>query len=294
MKYSFILLWFITSSILADGIPESYFSTDNPRLNAQEKAGLEIARRWQANQGGLSPVAGQDGSVRFLYEAQQPSIVCAVLQVCDIELQQAEQVNSIHIGDQARWLIEPAITGSGSTETQHIIVKPMDVGLETTLIVTTDRRTYHLRLRSHRKEFMPRISFIYRDDLDAKWQALKARKEQEQIVKNIRTIPETGEYLNDLDFSYTVAGKASWKPLRVYNNGVKTIIQMPGTISQQEAPTLLIVRKDGDIFRDEETVMVNYRMQGDRYIVDSIFDKAILIAGVGNSQDRVTITRGNP
>ncbi|TXH83454.1 MAG: P-type conjugative transfer protein TrbG, partial [Thauera aminoaromatica] len=35
----------------------------------------------------------------------------------------------------------------------------------------------------------------------------------------------------------------------------------------------------------------NYRVQGDRYIVDTIFDKAILIAGVGRSQDRVTITR---
>lgn len=27
--------------------------------------------------------------------------------------------------------LAPAITGSGATETQHIIIKPMDVGLET-------------------------------------------------------------------------------------------------------------------------------------------------------------------
>jgi type IV secretion system protein VirB9 len=38
--------------------------------------------------------------------------------------------------------------------------------------------------------------------------------------------------------------------------------------------------------------MVNYRLQGDRYIVDTVFDKAILIAGVGGNQRRVTITRG--
>jgi type IV secretion system protein VirB9 len=38
--------------------------------------------------------------------------------------------------------------------------------------------------------------------------------------------------------------------------------------------------------------MVNYRIQGDRYIVDTIFDKAILIAGVGGSQDKVTIVKG--
>lgn len=38
--------------------------------------------------------------------------------------------------------------------------------------------------------------------------------------------------------------------------------------------------------------MVNYRLQGDRYIVDALFDKAMLIAGVGSRQRRVTITRG--
>ena len=53
-----------------------------------------------------------------------------------------------------------------------------------------------------------------------------------------------------------------------------------------------MVRKDGGLFTDDETVLVNYRIQGDRYIVDTIFDKALLIAGVGSSQDRVVITRG--
>jgi len=73
--------------------------------------------------------------------------------------------------------------------------------------------------------------------------------------------------------------------------GRKTIIEMPGTMEQTEAPTLLVVRREGGIFRDEETVMVNYRVQGNRYIVDTVFDRAILIAGVGGSQDRVTISR---
>ena len=54
---------------------------------------------------------------------------------------------------------------------------------------------------------------------------------------------------------------------------------------------VLVVRKDGDLFSDEENILVNYRVQGARYIVDTVFDKAILIAGVGSSQDRVTITR---
>ena len=273
-----------------DNLADLYFSTQNPKLTPQEKAAIAIAEKWQAASAtGIKPVPGTDGSIRYLFGAQEPSIVCAVLQVCDVELQAGEQVNSIHLGDTARWTVEPAITGSGLAEIQHLIIKPMDVGLETSLIVTTNRRTYHFRLRSHRTQFMPRVAFTYTEDALVKWDALKTREAKE---KQERTIPQTGEYLGDLNFAYSVDGTVAWKPVRVYNDGQKTIIQMPAAMAQTEAPTLLVVRKDGGLFTDDETVLVNYRIQGDRYIVDTIFDKAILIAGIGSGQDRVVITRG--
>jgi type IV secretion system protein VirB9 len=165
----------------------------------------------------------------------------------------------------------------------------MDVGLETSLIVSTDRRTYHLRLRSHRSEFMPRVGFTYPEEALAKWDAIKTRAGRE---RQDRTLAGTGEYLGDLSFAYEVSGTAAWKPVRVYNDGKKTIIQMPASMQQAEAPALLVVRKEGSLFKDDDTVMVNYRVQGDRYIVDAVFDKAVLVAGVGRGQDRVTITRG--
>ena len=273
-----------------DNLADLYFSSQNPKLTPQEKAAIAIAEKWQAASAtGIKPVPGTDGSIRYLFGAQEPSIVCAVLQVCDVELQAGEQVNSIHLGDTARWTVEPAITGSGLAEIQHLIIKPMDVGLETSLIVTTNRRTYHFRLRSHRTQFMPRVAFTYTEDALVKWDALKTREVKE---KQERTIPQTGEYLGDLNFAYSVDGTVAWKPVRVYNDGQKTIIQMPAAMAQTEAPTLLVVRKDGGLFTDDETVLVNYRIQGDRYIVDTIFDKAILIAGIGSGQDRVVITRG--
>ena len=268
---------------------DAYFSKQNPVLTPQEKAAVAIAQKWQAaSSTGMKPVAGPEGSVRFVYGAQQVNVVCAVLQVCDIELQPGEQVNNLNVGDP-RFTVEPAISGIGAAEVQHLIVKPLDVGLETSLVVTTNRRTYHIRLRSHRTDFMPRVGFTYTEDAIAKWDAIRTREVKE---KQERTIPKTGEYLGDLNFGYEVTGSVAWKPIRVYNDGVKTIIQMPSAMTQTEAPTLLVVRKDGGLFTDDETVMVNYRVQGDRYVVDTIFDKAILIAGVGSSQDRVTITKG--
>lgn len=272
-----------------DNLADAYFSKQNPTLTPQEKAAVAIAQKWQAASAtGIKPVSGPEGSVRFIYGAQQINVVCAVLQVCDIALQPGEQVNNLNVGDP-RFTVEPAISGAGVAEVQHLIIKPLDVGLTTSLVVTTNRRTYHIRLRSHRTEFMPRVGFIYTEDALAKWDAIKTREVQQ---KQEQTIPQTKEYLGDLNFAYDVSGSAAWKPVRVYNDGVKTIIQMPTAMAQTEAPTLLVVRKDGSLFSDDETVMVNYRVQGDRYIVDTIFDKAILIAGVGSNQDRVTITKG--
>lgn len=273
----------------AEDIADKYFNKNNPVLTAQEQAAINIAKRWtNQSASGIKPVAGANGTINFVYGAQRPSVVCAPLQVCDVALQSGEQVNSINLGDTARWTIEPAVTGFGSNEVQHLIIKPMDAGIETSLVVTTNRRSYHLRLRSHRTEYMPKISFTYPEDALAKWDAIKSR---EVAQRSNDTIPTTGEYLGDLSFDYSVSGSASWKPVRVFNDGRKTIIQMPGQMAQTEAPTLLVVRRDGGIFREAETVMVNYRIQGDRYIVDTVFDKAIMITGVGKTQDRVTITR---
>ena len=81
----------------------------------------------------------------------------------------------------------------------------------------------------------------------AKWETIKHRETKERQEK---TIPKTGEYLGDLNFDYAITsnGDIAWKPVRVYNDGQKTIIQMPAAMAQTEAPTLLVIRKEGDIF----------------------------------------------
>jgi P-type conjugative transfer protein TrbG len=275
----------------SDELADRYFTGKNPDLTAQEHAALKTAKE-AASALSVQPTAGSNGSVRFVYGAQQPSIICAVLQVCDVALQSGEQVNSIHLGDNVRWSVEPAITGFGPNEVQHLIIKPRAVGLETSLVVTTTRRTYHFKLRSHRSYYMPYVDFVYPEEEMAKWAALrKEARTREVEQREEKTIPQTGEYLGNLSFDYKIDGNTRWKPVRVYNDGRKTVIEMPHTMEQTEAPTLLVIRKEGGAFSDDETVLVNYRLQGARYIVDSVFDQAILIAGVGSDQDRVTITR---
>ncbi|HVI56683.1 MAG TPA: P-type conjugative transfer protein TrbG [Luteibacter sp.] len=286
-----MLLPGIAAATTETDLANQFFSADNPKLTAQEKAGLDISRKWIAStSASVKPVPGPDGTIRFLFGQSQPSIVCAVMQVCDVELQPGEQVSSVNLGDAVRWLVEPALSGSGDDAIQHLVIKPLDVGLETSLMVTTDRRTYHLRLRSHRTEYMPRVAFSYSESVDAKWAAVKKKVAAEQQRKATTGGPKK-EYLGNLDFGYRVSGNAPFKPSRVYNDGVKTIIEMPTTFSQGEAPTLLVVRDSGSVFKKNEEVMVNYRLQDGRYIVDTLFEKAVLVAGVGVGQRKITIER---
>ena len=281
----------IASATTETELANQFFSNDNPQLTAQEKAGLDISRKWIAStSASVKPVPGPDGSIRFLFGESQPSIVCAVLQVCDVELQPGEQVSSVNLGDAVRWLVEPALSGAGDDAVQHLVIKPLDVGLETSLMVTTNRRTYHLRLRSHRTEYMPRVAFSYPESAASKWTAMQKQVQAEQARKP-EAAKAPNEYLGSLDFGYRVTGNAPFKPSRVYNDGVKTIIEMPSTFAQGEAPTLLVVRASGSVFKKDEEVMVNYRLQDGRYVVDTIFDKAVLIAGVGIGQRKVTIER---
>ena len=271
-------------------LPDAYLGEQNPVLSSLERQALAIGNQWR-NPGKnhvASPSQGRQGFIQFVFGASQPRVVCAVLQVCDIALQAGEQISGVNMGDTARWLLEPAVAGRGANEIQHIIVKPLAVNLSTNMVVTTDRRTYNIQLRSHRSEYMAQVSFVYPEDALEKWKRLRQR---EETAKDQQTLPETGEYLGNLNFAYTVSGDAPWKPVRVFNDGAKTIIQMPEALSQTEAPALLAIRENSGLFTDDEQVLVNYRVQSNRYIVDGLPDKVILVAGVGGDQDKVTIER---
>lgn len=278
-----LVLLLTTSTVsVADSYTEKFFrDSKNPRLNGQEKKGLNISQHYSSDgKMAVPPVPGDSGRIMFAY-GSNPSVVCAVFQVCDIALQPGEQINSINVGDNVRWHTEPSISGSGATARTHILIKPLDVGLNTTLFVATDRRTYHIRLKSHRTRYMAAVGFSYPEETAAKWKALQenqARRTQAEVLP-------TGENIQHLDFNYSIGGDSPvWKPLRVYNDGIRTIIQMPEIMGKTEAPSLLVIRNG-------ETTLVNYRLQDNRFIVDSLFDEAILITGVGRHQTKVVIKR---
>lgn len=228
-----------------------------------------------------------DGAIVYLYGATMPSLLTAPLRLTDIQLQAGEVIKEVQLGDTVRWQVSPSISGAGETQVSHVIVKPVDTDLETTLDIFTDRRTYHINLKSTTKKYFPIISFAYPDDLQKSWTSYKETMAQEVASKTLIDAKEYGSSSNidKLDFDYKISGSASWKPIRVYNDSEKTYIIMPKTMITSEAPILLALDNDGD------EKIVNYRLLGDKYIVDKIFQKAILILGVGFSQQKITIEK---
>jgi len=267
-------------------------------LNAAAVSAAEVSRQWES--GVAMPTPGADGRVVYIFGQGMPVVVCAPLRVCAIELQAGEHLESQpQIGDSRRWEITPVLSGSGLDETPLLIVKPIEAGLETDLIVSTDRRTYVFRLISDPTRFVSRLAFQYPGEDAAKWAAFEirqaaAKRDAEAVAEQARerdkragVVPMAENALDNLYFDYKLSGDAAYRPEQVFDDGQHTYLIYPNDGRFRELPTLLI-QVSG------KSELVNFRVDGSRYIVDRLFDKAILVVGVGKKQTRVNITRATP
>ena len=274
---------------------ELYFDKRTLSLTPEEQQALSIAKDWRdTSDGQATPLVGSVGQVRYVYGKSQPSGLCEPLQVTDIALEPGEQVSSVNIGDNVRWTVDSANSGSDDGDVTHLIIKPLDVGLVTSLVVTTDRRTYYINLKSLADQYMQRVAFDYPDTAAARARKETARAAQEAVLKRQEEMTAAKEARErkaekdrPKDYGYIIRGQARWKPLKVWNDGVKTYIQMPSDI--QEQPSLMLSRGKAWLFKKPEMVLVNYRVHGDIYVVDSVISKGTLQIGVGGDAEKITI-----
>jgi type IV secretion system protein VirB9 len=203
-----------------------------------------------------------DGALYQLYAAPQ--------EVSDIALQPGENLTAISAGDTTRWVVGNTTSGSGATRQVHILAKPFAAGLKTNLVITTDRRSYHLQLESTPHTFMAALSWTYPQD------SLIAQ----QPIASTPAIPADGfASIENLHFDYAISGDTPpWKPVRAFDDGTHVYIEFPTTISQGEAPPLFVSGPGGN------NDLVNYRVHGNYYIVDQLFESAELRLGQDHQQ----------
>jgi type IV secretion system protein VirB9 len=198
--------------------------------------------------------------------------------VTDIVLQPGENLVAVASGDTARWVIGDTTSGSGETRQTHVLVKPFSAGLTTSLVITTDRRAYHVRLVSTSGTALSSMRWTYPQD------ELLALRRQTEAAKAAAPVA-TGLAIEQLHFNYAISGdRPTWRPLRVFDDGAKTYVEFPASLSNGEAPPLFVVAADG------KAELVNYRLRDRFYVVDRIFDAAELRLGL-KKQEVVRIDR---
>jgi len=207
-------------------------------------------------------------------------------EVTDIALEAGEQLvgtGPVAAGDTVRWMIGDTESGTGPTKRVHILVKPTRAELTTNLVINTDRRTYHLELRSAEKTYMASVSWAYPED---QLIALHRRNVTAEAAMPIAA----GIDIDALRFRYRIEGDdPAWRPIRAFDDGRQVFIEFPSGIGQGEMPPLWVVGLEGG------AELVNYRVRGNHIIVDRLFAAAELRLGADPQQKvRITRTDGRP
>lgn len=196
--------------------------------------------------------------------------------VTDIALQPGEQLLSVSAGDTVRWIIGDTESGNGADRRVHVLVKPSRADLRTNLVVSTDRRSYHLELAATPETWMASVAWEYPDAL--------VRTLRQSTAEAPATVSD-GIALEQLRFRYAITGDApAWRPLRAFDDGRKVYIQLPPNIAQGELPPLFVIGAEGD------TQLVNYRLRTSYLVVDRLFGAAEMRLG-GERQQVVRIER---
>jgi P-type conjugative transfer protein TrbG len=204
-------------------------------------------------------------------------------QVTDIALQEGEQLvgsGPVAAGDTVRWIIGDTESGAGNAKKVHILVKPTRPDIITNLLINTDRRTYHMELRSTERTYMASVSWIYPQD-----QLIALRRRN--ALADAAIPVEANLDVDSIRFRYAIEGdNPPWRPLHAFDDGKKVYIEFPRGISQGEMPPLFIVGPEG-----KTSELVNYRVRGNHMVVDRLFAAAELRLGDRASERRVRIVR---
>src|SRR3546814_6922821 len=120
------------------------------------------------------------------------------------------------------------------------------------MVITTDRRVYHLELESRTTGAMAALSWHYPQD---ELIALRRRQDAAAAARPIAS----GLAVEKLNFHYRISGdEPAWRPLRAFDDGRQTFIEFPPSIAVGEAPPMVVIGDDG------KAQLVNYPMAADQ------------------------------
>ena len=193
----------------------------------------------------------------------------APLRVTTLTLGAGETIVSKAAGDTIRWQIGDTTSGVGASQRTHLLLKPLERGLETNLVLTTNRRVYLIDLKSGSADgFNAAVSW---DEPPLTSGGTPTDEVSEQEIRTDIVLPQ-----GQVDARYRIrpeGRRPRWTPTSAFNDGRRTFITFDADLQIDEAPALFLINAQG------EAQLVNYRQQGGLVVVDRVFDQAELRLG---------------
>ena len=207
----------------------------------------------------------------FTYE-----IYCQPYRVTDIQLEPGEQVIEMPFLSESKvWEIGAGVSRVGGIDTQHFFLKPAYSGLQTSFIIITDKRVYHLMLKSFKDTYMTQVKWEYPNTMPFTLFS--------DSLGKVGTMSKQTNFVDpaflsfDYKMSYSLFKKPYWLPLRVYDDGKKTYIVMDQTVLHMTTPVLFNKRNE----------LINYSVNKNLIVINELIEKVTLRVG----KEKVTIKK---
>lgn len=179
--------------------------------------------------------------------------------------------------DESVWELTADVGKDASTglDVQHLYIKPAYSKLDSTLIVVTDRRVYHLRLKSFSNTHMAMVRFSYPQQ--NRWIENKSQTQGRSIENNYIHITNPENISLDYKIKYSVFKTPEFLPKVVYDDGQMTYIQVDTSVLQKKLPLIF----------NEKNEIVNYSVEKNVFILPRLINKITLRLG----NQKVTIEK---
>lgn len=196
----------------------------------------------------------------------------------DLQLEPGEQVVEMpFLSEEKVWEIGAGVSRVNGQDTQHFFLKPAYSGLTTSFIIITDKRIYHLLLKSFKDCYMTQVKFEYPNSMPFRIAGSDTNGINKMTSEKLKVDPR---YLSfDYKMTYSIFKKPYWLPYRVYDDGEKTYITMNETVLHMTSPVLMNHRNE----------RINYWVDGNLIVINELIEKVTLRIG----KQKVTIKKKN-
>ena len=224
--------------------------------------------------GGRPEVLRTSNALIYPHGVYQPVLTCTVLRICIIELESGEVILSMGSGDHVRWSLDHGKTGVGG-HTTYVTVVPTDYDLTTNLVISTDRRMYHMTLdsppRKHGAQttlnplapYTRHVKFYY----PSKHHVIQSGDvgDEDDPAMKLETTLDRVNY----GYSWRIENGFPWEPLAVFDDGKRVYLRLPEDVEPTSG--VLILGEEG------EAQPGTYILRGNTLIIERLFDEARIV-----------------